>query len=68
MADPRIAVVGATGAVGSISVRLLRERGYEHVRLFASSRSAGREVEGLTVEEATPEAVMACATGQTARA
>jgi aspartate-semialdehyde dehydrogenase len=57
MADARIAVVGATGAVGTISVRLLRERGYEHVRVFASSRSIGREVEGLTVEEATPEAL-----------
>jgi aspartate-semialdehyde dehydrogenase len=54
---PRIGVVGATGAVGTITVALLRERGYEHVRLFASARSAGREVAGLAVEEATPEAL-----------
>src|SRR3954447_19823493 len=57
MADARIAVVGATGAVGAISVRLLRERGYEHVRVFASARSIGRNIEGLSVEEATPEAL-----------
>jgi aspartate-semialdehyde dehydrogenase len=38
-------------------VRLLRARGYEDVRVFASSRSVGREIEGLTVEEATPAAL-----------
>jgi aspartate-semialdehyde dehydrogenase len=54
---PRIGVVGATGAVGTITVRLLRERGYEDVRLFASARSAGREIGGTVVEEATPEAL-----------
>ena len=32
---PRIGVVGATGAVGTITLELLRERGYENVRLFA---------------------------------
>ena len=57
MASPRIGVVGATGAVGTITLRLLRERGYEHVRAFASARSAGRELDGLVVEEATPEAL-----------
>jgi aspartate-semialdehyde dehydrogenase len=51
----RIGVVGATGAVGTITVQLLRERGYEDVRLFASARSAGREIGGAIVEEATPE-------------
>jgi aspartate-semialdehyde dehydrogenase len=54
---PRIGVVGATGAVGTITVALLRERGYEHVRLFASARSAGKVVGGITVEEATHEAL-----------
>ena len=29
MSEPRIAVVGATGAVGQVTLRLLRERGYE---------------------------------------
>jgi aspartate-semialdehyde dehydrogenase len=38
---------------------LLRERGYENVRAFASARSAGKELDGITVEEATPEALAA---------
>jgi aspartate-semialdehyde dehydrogenase len=59
LASPRIGVVGATGAVGTITVELLRERGYDDVRLFASARSAGRELEGTVVEEATPEALAA---------
>jgi aspartate-semialdehyde dehydrogenase len=53
----RIGVVGATGAVGTITIELLRERGYDDVRLFASARSAGRELDGRLVEEATPEAL-----------
>jgi aspartate-semialdehyde dehydrogenase len=57
--SPRIAVVGGTGAVGTVVLRLLRERGYGDVRVFASARSAGREVEGHTVEEATPDALAA---------
>jgi aspartate-semialdehyde dehydrogenase len=60
MAEPRIAVVGATGAVGAVTLRLLRERGYESVRAFASGRSAGTKLDGgLVVEEATPEALSA---------
>src|SRR4029079_12600874 len=58
MAEPRIAVVGATGAVGAVTLRLLRERGYGQVRAFASSRSVGKKLDGgLAVEEATPEAL-----------
>jgi aspartate-semialdehyde dehydrogenase len=54
----RIAVVGATGAVGAVTLRLLRKRGYEDVRAFASARSAGTTLDGgLVVEEATPEAL-----------
>ncbi len=53
--QPSIGVVGATGAVGTVTVGLLQERGYENVRLFASGRSAGRELGPWTVEEATPE-------------
>jgi aspartate-semialdehyde dehydrogenase len=53
----RIGVVGATGAVGAMTLGLLRERGYEHVRAFASARSAGRILHGVVVEEATPEAL-----------
>ena len=57
--SPRLAVIGGTGAVGAVTLRLLRERGYENVRVFASARSAGREVAGHTVEEATPDALSA---------
>jgi aspartate-semialdehyde dehydrogenase len=57
--DARIAVVGATGAVGRVTLQLLRARGYKNVRAFASARSAGSEVDGITVEEATPEALEA---------
>jgi aspartate-semialdehyde dehydrogenase len=55
----RIGVIGATGAVGPVALRLLRERGYENVRAFASARSAGTTVGGLVVEEATPESLAA---------
>ena len=55
----RVGVVGATGAVGSVTLGLLAERGFENVRAFASSRSAGKQVpfgDGeLLVEEATAE-------------
>ena len=58
MPDARIAVVGATGAVGAVTMRLLRERGHENVRAFASARSAGRTLDGgIVVEEASPEAL-----------
>ena len=55
---PRIGVVGATGAVGRVTLELLRERGYDDVLAFASARSAGTTLAGgLAVEEATPEAL-----------
>ena len=57
--EARIGVVGATGAVGSVTLELLDERGYRNVRAFASSRSAGRRLRDLVVEEATPEALAA---------
>jgi aspartate-semialdehyde dehydrogenase len=52
---PSIGVVGATGAVGRVTLQLLRERGYDDVRAFASARSAGSTIDGLGVEEATVE-------------
>lgn len=59
MSGPAIGVVGATGAVGTITLELLAERGYENVRAFASTRSAGTELPfgagSVVVEEATPE-------------
>ena len=55
---PRIGVVGATGAVGRVTLELLRERGFDDVRAFASARSAGSSLDGgLVVEEATPDAL-----------
>jgi len=57
--EPRIGVVGATGAVGTVTLEYLRERGYANVRAFASARSAGTRLGDLTVEEATPEALSA---------
>jgi aspartate-semialdehyde dehydrogenase len=59
MPELRIGVVGATGAVGTVTLELLAKRGFEHVRAFASSRSAGKRVGKLVVEEATPEALAA---------
>ncbi len=56
---PRVGVVGATGAVGRVVVDLLAERGFEDVRLFASARSAGTELDGRVVEEATAGALSA---------
>ena len=61
MTDPRVGVVGATGAVGQVTLSLLAERGFDQVRAFASARSAGTKVpygdSELSVEEATPEAL-----------
>jgi aspartate-semialdehyde dehydrogenase len=60
MREPRIGVVGATGAVGTVALELLAERGYRQVRAFASARSAGRALpDGRAIEEATPEALSA---------
>ena len=55
----RIAVVGATGAVGTVTLELLRERGYKNVRAFASARSAGKQLGDLITEEATAESLSA---------
>jgi aspartate-semialdehyde dehydrogenase len=52
---PSVGVIGATGAVGRVVVDVLAQRGFEDVRLFASARSAGTQLAGRTVEEATPE-------------
>ena len=51
---PRIGVIGATGAVGRVTLDLLGERGHDSVRAFASSQSAGTRLGDFVVEEATP--------------
>lgn len=59
----RIAVVGATGAVGSTMLGVMRERqlGASEVVPFASERSAGRKIDfgevDLQVQALTPEAI-----------
>ena len=55
--DHRIGVVGATGAVGTVTLGLLAARGYANVRAYASARSAGSRVRygdgSVVVEHAT---------------
>lgn len=59
MTKPRLGVVGATGAVGTVTLELLVRRAHTDVHAFASARSAGMEVafgsQKLLVEVATPE-------------
>ena len=46
----RVAVVGATGAVGSVMLEILAQRAFpaKEIVPFASQRSAGRELQGAT--------------------
>ncbi len=55
----RVAVVGATGAVGTVMRAKLRERAFpaSEVVPFASARSAGRELDGQTVQPLTEETI-----------
>jgi aspartate-semialdehyde dehydrogenase len=55
----RVAVVGATGAVGTTMLAVLEERGFPagEIVAFASERSAGREVAGRTVRALRPGAI-----------
>ena len=56
-----VAIMGATGAVGTELLELLAERNFplKSLKLLASKRSAGKKIkfkgEDLTVEELTPE-------------
>jgi aspartate-semialdehyde dehydrogenase len=62
----KVAIVGATGAVGRIMLQLLAERNFpaRTYRFLASSRSAGKTLEFLgktwTIEELGPEAFQGC--------
>src|ERR1700724_4275901 len=44
----RVAVIGATGQVGTLMLELLRERAFPAIEIvpFASERSVGRELDG----------------------
>ena len=56
----RVAVVGGTGAVGTVMLRLLREREFPASEIvpFASERSVGRELDGgLVVQALTEETI-----------
>jgi aspartate-semialdehyde dehydrogenase len=59
MLDPglRIGIVGATGAVGRVTLEYLTARGHRSIRTFASRRSAGSTVDGHEIEEATEDAL-----------
>jgi aspartate-semialdehyde dehydrogenase len=62
MAGYRVAVVGATGAAGEMTLRILEERKFpvRELRAFASERSVGKTVafagDSVHVEKVTPEA------------
>jgi aspartate-semialdehyde dehydrogenase len=62
MAGLRVAVVGATGAAGEMTLRILEERKFPvgELRAFASERSVGKTVlfagESVRVDKVTPEA------------
>lgn len=62
MAKPNLALVGATGAVGTVMIDIInnRENIWGEIRLIASARSAGKKItvhgEELIVVELTPEA------------
>jgi len=55
----RVAVVGATGAVGTTMLELLQKRGYPASEIvpFASARSAGKELGGHVVQPLTEDTI-----------
>lgn len=72
----RVGIVGATGQVGSVMRKILAERKFpvDELRLFASARSAGKTLDGVTVEDAATadysdlDIVLFSAGGATSRA
>ncbi|MFB6957997.1 aspartate-semialdehyde dehydrogenase [Streptomyces sp. NPDC056309] len=72
----RIGIVGATGQVGTVMRGILTERDFPvtELRLFASARSAGTVLDGVTVEDAATadytglDIVLFSAGGATSRA
>ena len=71
-----VGIVGATGQVGTVMRRILVERDFPvtQLRLFASARSAGTVLDGVTVEDAATadysglDIVLFSAGGATSRA
>jgi aspartate-semialdehyde dehydrogenase len=51
----KVGIVGATGQVGKVMRKILVERKFpvDELRLFASARSAGTVIDGVTVEDAS---------------
>ncbi|MER7515863.1 aspartate-semialdehyde dehydrogenase [Streptomyces sp. NPDC126499] len=51
----KVGIVGATGQVGTVMRKILAERNFpvDELRLFASARSAGTVLDGVTVEDAS---------------
>lgn len=55
----KVGIVGATGQVGTVMLRILADRDFpvDELRLFASARSAGSTIDfkgsGVTVEDAS---------------
>lgn len=51
----KVGIVGATGQVGTVMRKILVEREFplDELRLFASARSAGSVLDGVTVEDAS---------------
>ncbi|MFZ3557576.1 aspartate-semialdehyde dehydrogenase [Streptomyces sp. BH055] len=51
----KVGIVGATGQVGTVMRKILVERDFpiDELRLFASARSAGSVLDGVTVEDAS---------------
>lgn len=72
----KVGIVGATGQVGTVMRRILVERDFpvSELRLFASARSAGSVLDGVTVEDASTadysglDIVLFSAGGATSRA
>ena len=66
MKEYRVAILGATGAVGREMMRVLEERQFplSELRLLASARSAGSRLpfrgEELALEQATPQSFAGC--------
>jgi len=59
MSQYKVAVVGATGAVGTVMLAKLKERGFPAAEIvpFASERSAGKELGGVTIRALSDDSI-----------